>query len=691
MIRAAWLAVLFAVYEVAPAQRFETVLWVNDGVEQDAELFSAIRALGFSAVTISSEQDPSAPGRHGLRFYRDQVAGKGVLELREGPWSEQRAKYEASRDPRDLVRPRCLSDATVLDGCRDVLRRRLDAALPHGPFAASLGDEISVTRHNNPLDFCFSPSCLRGFRGFVERRHGDVVGANAAWGSAFVRLTDVVPFTADRIRARELGRELPRNLRPWSEHLEFADERLAAVVAALRQEVAKIAPDLPCGLTGMQPPTAYGGHDYRRLMPLMDFYEAYDIGGARDLAMSLAGPGAKQIATITPLPAGAPLALVRGRVFDMVAHGMSGLVVWSAREVFGSGAEPTDYGRELAQAFASLRPAADITAGATVQRSSVWIVESQASVRAHWMLDSAADGRTWIRRLSSYEHGHSTSLAARHSWLRMFEDLGMQARLVPVEDLAARMKSVTPRLLVLPALLSVSDAAAATITEYVRAGGTAVADHGLGVYDGSLRRRETGVLDELFGVRGRSFDMTDLVVRQGRPAESHRLPSGAAVAEPGLDGELAEPAGAHRVHLEKRHGEGRTIYLNLAVCEYGGARLDRERVRTALDLRRRVRRVAYDAGLRPPVVVHGRGLPTCIERLELRAPGGRRVLAIRVNALENRELMQQLHERGPREITLSFPAEVHLADLVSGRDLGTGTEFTMAFAAWTGLLLEVLP
>jgi len=688
----AWALAAVAVFAgTAEGQRFDSILWVNNGLESDEQMYSAIPGLGFTAVTISADQDPSIPERHGLRFYRDQVAGKGVFELREGPWTVQRARYEEGRNPRDLVRPPCLTMPGVVDASLETLRARLELALPHRPFAASLGDEVSITRHNNPLDFCFSSTCLDAFRRFLAGRHGGVMELNRAWGSGFVRLDDVVPYTADRIRARELSSELPGNLMPWSEHLEFVDQRLADVTSALAREVAAASPGLPCGLTGMQPPTAYGGHDYRRLMPSMGFYEAYDIGGARDLAMSLARPGAAQIATLTPPAADAPAGMVRGRIFDMVAHGMAGVVVWSAREVFGPDAEPTVYGRRVADAFRSLRRAADVTAGAVVRRSPVWILESQAAVRAHWMLDSAEDGRTWIRRLSSYEHRNSTSLAARHSWVRLFEDLGMQARLVPVEQLGDRLRGGAPRLLVLPALLSLSDDAAESVRRFVEGGGVAVADHGLGVYDELLRRRPAGALDGLFGVRGRSFEMADLWVRQGRADDRGRMASGVGVAEPGLEGVISEPFGAHQVHIEHRPGKGRTVYLNLAVCEYGKVRLAPDQWRAAADIRRRVRKIAHDAGVRPPVVVRGTGLPTCIERLELRTPGGRRVLAVRLNALESPELMRQLADRGEAEITVTFPAEVRLRELVSGEDLGSATEFTMTLDPWTGILLEVLP
>src|SRR6185503_15632367 len=91
-----------------------------------------------------------------------------------------------------------------------------------------------------------------------------------------------------------------RNLRPWAEHREFMDRQLADLVGALQRDVVARAPGLACGLTGLQPPSAYGGHDYARLLPAMTCFEAYDIGGARDLAACLAPRGALQLATVFP-------------------------------------------------------------------------------------------------------------------------------------------------------------------------------------------------------------------------------------------------------------------------------------------------------------------------------------------------------------------------------------------------------
>ncbi len=675
---------------VAPADGFDAILWLHGGPARDRRFYRVIKELGMTAVSVSAGEDPAVPGMHGLRFYDDQVCGKGILELRAGQFDPVRKAYELSRDPKDLVRPACLSSMATLATLAGILSDRLRQSLPHKPLAVSLGDEISVTRHASPLDLCFDKRSLAEFRTFLRRRHGTLDKLNRHWNTRFRDFDEVVPFTADQIRARELGGPvLAGNLRPWAEHREFMDGELAVIVSRLVEQVARHSPRLACGLTGIPAPAAYGGHDYARLLPNLSFYEVYDQGGARDLAMSLAPAGARQVATLFPPKPGEGDDLVCARLADMLAHGMSGTIVWSAGDILDEQCNATPYGHAVQAALKALKPALKAFAGARVLRSPVWIVESQASVRGWWMLDSRGDGDTWIRRLTSYEVGHSTSIAARHGWVRILEDLGMQPRLIPEAELAAWLQRSPPRLLVLPATLAVSDENGRAIHRFVEEGGFVVADHSTGLYDQHLCRRDQGLLDALFGIRKRSLLYEDQLVVQGVPAAAGRLETGAAAAERELVGGLAETAGGLRVQLERNVGKGRAIYLNLAVCEYGRVRLDQKRLDTALDLRQRVLWVLREAGVAAPVVVVSERVPTCLERIVLRAQDGRTLLAIRVNALEAPAVLRDIGGGGIRGVKLTFPDRRRVEDLMSGRSYPAATEHQLRLDPFRGLFLVV--
>jgi hypothetical protein len=241
-----------------------------------------------------------------------------------------------------------------------------------------------------------------------------------------------------------------------------------------------------------------------------------------------------------------------------------------------------------------------------------------------------------------------------------------------------------PRCLVLPASIALADRTCQSIGAYLRAGGTVLADHSTALYDEQLVLRSRGGLDAEFGIRARSLRLDDLQVREGRLRAG---PAGQPVAELGLRGEVAEPAGDEQVFVENRPGRGRAVYLNLAVCEYAQSRLDAQRTAVAQDLRRRVRQVLQSAGVVPTFDVRGQGLPTCLWRSRLVRAGRPAVLAVRVAALERPELLQQLAAEGPRKVQLSFPREVRLRTL-AGEDLGRGTAFELLLDVYAGLFVE---
>ncbi len=405
--------------------------------------------------------------------------------------------------------------------------------------------------------------------------------------------------------------------------------------------------------------------------------------------MCMAPASAVQFVTLFPPKASEPAALLQARLADFLAHGMSGVVVWSAGHVFQEDGNISPFGNNLSQAMQSVQKVQPHFAGAELQRSSVWLLESQASVRAHWMLDSWQDGKTWIRRFSSYEKEHSTSLASRHSWLRLLEDLGLQGRLVSDVDLAVQLAKQPPKVLVLPAVIALSDNSAAAITAYVKAGGVVVADHGLGIYDEDLRLRTEPALDSLFGIRKRQVHRQQMLVSQGKADAAGRLPSGLAAAERAVQAELAEPVQQFQIQIEGKLGKGRAFYLNLAVCEYAGMRLLQEQAKATLDLRRRLRWILAGAGVTPGVELRAPGMPTCLERLFLRAKDGRQLLALRVNALSDPELLQQLSVKGARPVFLRFKRPHKLTDLRTGQHYAAAAKHELQLDIWQGLFLQV--
>lgn len=687
------------------AAGFQRIVWVPGASSGDADLLARMRAFGFTAINLPRGSSAEVAQRLGLRWYLDQPVGK-VLELREEEFAPLRDGYEQARDAALLVRPRCWSEPGWAAGQREALAAALGNEMARQAIANGLADEASATRNSNPLDLCRCADCLTRFRRFLQERHGSIERLDAAWGTQFTAWDKVVPLTTDQVRRRELGDvSIPVNLRPWREALAFEDANFAAAAELLVDEARARLPGVPTGLTGMPLPSAFGGHDMQRLLPFTSLHEAYDTAGNRDLASSLAPRGSVQLGTLAPSPEGAPSRLPTAWLAAAAADGLWGAVVWNAPLLVAQDGTDTAHGRAVREALAAVGPALDACAGAEVQRDSVWIVESQESVAAWWMLDSARDGATWIRRLTSYEERHSTAVASRHAWLRLLQDLGFQPRFVASTDLAVRLLRERPKVLVLAATLALSDRNCQAIQAYVRSGGTVVADHSTALYDEHLVRREAGSLDSMFGIASRSMRWEHRLVREGKG--SLHLRGSASIAEARLvvptDRDVvAEIVGAdarryerraefaehHPIHVERRLGTGRACYLNLAVCDYVAWRLDPGAVEAAMDLRARLRHSLRIAGLVPRNEVRGPGLPTCIERTELLRPDGKRILAVRLNALERPQLYADLQQRGQLKLEITLPVERRLRSM-SGVDLGLATRFEVALDPWLGAFFWV--
>ena len=672
----------------APPARFERVLWCSDPAAGAA----LARAHGFSAVQLGRGASPAPVIEAGLGFYLDQPIGKGLLELRDEPWRAVQQAYERTRDPGALVRPGGLQAPGAIAAAAGAAAA--EAARVRGPALrfVALADEASATRHDAPLDTCRCEHCLAAFRAFLARRFDGVDAANAAMGTHFPSFAEALPPTTDQVRRRELGDiALPRDLRPFALWLDFVDGQWADAVTTIAAAVQAEVPGVPVGLTGLQPPAAFGGNDYARYVPPLTLLEPYPIAGAPELARSLA-PAAHRYATLAP-PGADVLAhvtlapFVRAQIAAMACHGLAGVVVWNDGTV-GAADRASPFGAAVREALARHGAVLDACAGAEVETDPVWLVESQASVRAWWMLDSAGDGMTWTRRLASYERAHSTSQNARLGWLRLLQDLGLQPRFVADTLLPERLLRERPRVLVLPATIALAERAAQAIAAYARAGGVVLADHGTGLYDETLLRRDRGALDSLFGVAERSLRWDHLWVREGRATSRER---GLPLAEQGLRGTLAERREHGDAHLELAAGRGRAVYLNAPVAGYPAWRLAPDAIEAARELRRRVRSVLAGAGVTPPCEVRGEGLPTCIERVRLRLRTGEAVLAVRVHALDAPGVLQQLATGSAlRDVRLELPAPRTLRQL-GGAEVGTGSTFDLKLDPFGALLLEVRP
>ncbi len=660
-------------------KNFEAWVWRHKGPPLSKGFAKVLRSMGFSGISVDLDEDPSKAAKLGFSFYLDHAAGKGILHLRKKVFDEAFSHFIRSRSTKDLIRPFPLLSPQVRSTLFKGLRRRVGRALPLKPRWISLEDEISTTRFINPFDFGFDPTTLVAWKAWLKKHYGSPDRLAEAWLRDLPSFERVLPVTTDEVRAREavpLG--FPANLADWNARLAFLDDVLAKTVSDLCKETALLAPNLPVGIEGAQAPSAFGGYDYAKLLPGLSAIEAYDIGGTRELVRSLMQPGTLRFETIFPSGEGQPPGLAAAKLWDLYAHGLDGAIIWSAGKLFPSEdpKKPSPFALSLSKALERIHQLPSL-AGARIEGGEIVLLESQSSVRAQWMLDSLKDGKTWIRRFGSYEATHSTSMAARLSWIRLLQDLGYAFRFVSETDLAkGDWRGRRPRVLILPECLSLKSSTLQRIHNFLRGGGTVIADELPGVYDGELVLRDHPPTLDLFGVQRQG---SRRFVLEGKLLpKSPRLESGLGLILSGLRavGITRSSGDPSKTYLFRGPREGgTTLLLNLAVVEYAKARVDPQKAPMCRRLRKFLVQALELARVPPVALVRVKGYPSVLEKLLLRTQAGRSYLVIRANVNQDPRLFQILSDRGPVKMEFLLPSRRKVFDLMSGKPLGVGRRF----------------
>ena len=652
---------------VAQETGFQAWVWMHARESPAPARLRTIRDLGFTGVNASGAQDLEFLAEVGLAFYQDDAVGGRILRV---PADRYETALEAVvAGSGGLVRPWCLRDPAVTAAARERIASRL--AWPAGQRAVfvSLGDELSYTHLLDPIDWCHAPACEVAFGSFLTSWWGSERLARAAWNLPREVPWAPVPELTENARRRFVhGPPDLRSLVPWHDTRAFADATFAEAVETYTGQVRELAPGLPVGFLGGQMPSAFGGFDWSRLLRSCEVVEPYDNGANRALVGGLARRDTWIFETIvvaneTPLSAADAL----WRAFLL---GDRGIIVYSDEELLPEG-KAGPIARALAPLLAEIaQPQVAAWMHATPVPPQVAILESMPNVRLHWMLDTARDGASWIRRRTSYENAHSSQARTRASWSALIQDLGLPSRFVTPAILNESLDPRSLPVLVLPRQLALSDTEATAITTYVRRGGMLISDSRPGLFTSRLVRRETGILDPLLGIT-RSPVRTaveGLLPRDDVPGD---LPY------PVVDPDLRTSPGAARLHTAgapvfveaSGAGSGRALYLNLDIATYATDRL-RDPTRSAW-LLDQLRPYLLHAGIRPririqrdPAAAHW---PLAVE---LRQDEDAWLLAVRLD-LSDASLPM------PWEELLTAPpiaCEARLWEAFTARDLRTGKD-----------------
>ena len=672
-------AVSLQAQNLRPWDEYRVILWMGENGQKalsNPKLPERLRELGVNSGMIGPGGDPSFYQQHGFGHYVENIISEGLcLKFRSKvkDWEKFVAGWAKTRDMDSLERDYPLEDADWLRRMRERMKTTARDAAPHAPLLYDLRDELSTTISANPFDYDFSPTSLAAFREWLKTRYTSLEALNAQWQTSFASWDAVTPFTTDQIKQRmasgkpgpeartdwsavrsvklELGKaqqERTRwNFAPWADHRSYMDLALARALDHFRKASHEADPATPVGIEGTQMPHAFGGYDLWRMSQVLDWVEPYDICNSREIFGSFM-PGRPILATVFEKETNAAMR----RLWHLLLEGDKGSIIWWSEDVLDyskSELPLTAKGKALAPVFKSLTtPLAKLFMLAERERDPLLIHYSQPSIQVAWLLESANDGSTWLRRFGSYEADHNRHAVVRNAWLKALQDLGFSPTFISGEELAKGLPTA-PRLLVLPQSWAMSQ------TERDAARSFAKRENRVVIADGPH-----GLFDE-HGTLRANFEW---------PA--------------------AESPERVRLTFGTNPGEKAFEDVSTTLSDYPVNRLKAGFDPAPLES---IRQLLAERGMRPPVSVPAEAR---VRVHRFKAGDKARLIAFERNIeYRMREELAQVGGNEQLEMPATFTARLQqpgfIVNLRTGEKLGKAAEITVNLDPWQPALFAVLP
>jgi hypothetical protein len=418
--------------------------------------------------------------RFEMPFYVDHAAGKGDLHLFDG--GAIKANLNDLHGTGVRTKP---VNAAMAAKLRALLRHNIEAAKASRFRAAyALDDELSWGHFVHPTMWQVTDD-KAAYPKWLDEIYGE---GNAPKRDKWVSYNDVWP----KLKAWSIGEF---DASPLLDQWTFNDAYWLNFIGDLVEYANSIDPQTPAGFVGGQAPNAFGGYDYARLMRKVQFIESYNIGSSQAVIRSF-NPGNAIPAVTTHFHRGT--ADTVWQAWYYLAHGNKGFIGWVDK--WFDGVTPRPFHDEIAPTLLEVEQLSPILHGATWVHDGVAIYYSHPSIQIGWVLDAECQHKTWIARNNDHRLGAGHHV--RHAWENMLRDSGLQYNFINYVDTVQKGVPKEYSTLILPACLALSDAEARRIREWVRGGGTLIADYLPGVFDQHGKGRPAGgALDDVFGVK----------------------------------------------------------------------------------------------------------------------------------------------------------------------------------------------
>jgi len=483
--------------------------------------------------------------------------------------------------------PFCWNDESAVADHAAKLAKSYQPARQHGVFAWSLGDETTTQ------GACLSEHCQKAYRVYLKEVYGTIDALNQSWSTSFkswdeVGVSKANPHTTDeayrnyfksvtthhnlaylwftdpsiKLDEMKFNKEffeieegpawLQKNYSRWYDRQAFKSWNFAQLCRKYGEAFKSIDPEARTGVEGAG---RFGyNDDVDLIIRNTGFWGPYP-DTLDEVIRSIASRDYPRFNWMGYQKDADPLL---GHYWRMVTRGMD-TVAWWTWYVLGAyrgwlapDLRPFPAVQEIVKDTQIMRDGlGDLLIHSDMQDDGIAVLYSHPSAYASKLENGNSFG--------GYEQAHK----ATHELLR---ELGLQFRYVTDRMLRqGEFDTSRFKVLFLPRADALGDKEAAMIADFVRGGGTVIADVRPGVFGDRCKLRDSGVLDTLFGVKRKGL----AAAKSARATVGNSEFSGDGTLVDAevetTDGKAMGEAGGSPVLISRALGQGRAILLNASM------------------------------------------------------------------------------------------------------------------------------
>jgi len=515
------------------------------------------------------------------------------------------------------VKGACFNDEQKI---QEIIDRDVEAykdSRGHGVLAYSLGDEGTVWAS------CLSPHCLEAYQRYLEEQYQSISALNEEWETNFNSFADVRLSQAEqlpapdapawfkdyynerkkeerfasaneaRMRNADINEEIPslqaENYARWYDRHAFQCYNLVELCKRYAKAFKQIDPEAMTGFEGTgsiaiqrHPNTTQVGGDLDLIMRELDYWGPYNDGAVNELIRSIARPdflrGNWMGYSKDPED-------LLARYWSMITSGMNQVQWWMWSFVGG-------YHGFLAPHLGPYPATRELLKDTQVVRDGLGTLLMDCEIQDDGIAMLYSMPSTYIANFDGNctygdDQGPSTRyffMWEQSAWFGKIQRAGLHFRYVTDRMLRlGEFDSSRYKVLILPFAFAIGDKEAEVIRDFVRTGGTVIADVRPGVYDGHCKRLEEGILDDVFGIKreGNKPAVTAHLEVEGELA-GRQLAMRSWVpwkVDPAIKLTTARAlgrAGEVPICTVNKFGEGQAVLLNFPVQDVSDASLHNE-------------------------------------------------------------------------------------------------------------------